>query len=150
MFNLTPAERKVFESPSSKDLDRKKFQRAHHFTYVKGPYSKKNTMYQIVPLDSNNFTQFIDFMRSLNFNNLYNMPPITASNLIAKQMWVCINCWEVILGHDSKAEHVGGKHLLTNALADAEPANKENFVKLCRIYGKINPEETHVVLFYIP
>jgi len=65
-------------------------------------------------------------------------------------MWVCINCWEVILGEDSKIEHTNARHLLTNSLGDAEPANKENFVKLCRIYGKINPEETHVVLFYIP
>lgn len=23
-------------------------------------------------------------------------------------------------------------------------------MKLCRVYGKINPEETHVVLFYVP
>lgn len=25
-----------------------------------------------------------------------------------------------------------------------------NFLKLCRIYGRINPEETHVVLLYVP
>ncbi len=25
-----------------------------------------------------------------------------------------------------------------------------NFLRLCRIYGRINPEETHVVLLYVP
>ncbi len=69
---------------------------------------------------------------------------------MAKKMWVCINCWEVILGDDTKLEHVNARHLLTNALADSEPANQENYIKLCRVYGKINPEETHVVLFYVP
>ena len=65
-------------------------------------------------------------------------------------MWVCVNCWEVLLGHDTKMEHVNARHLLTSSIADSEPANTENFTKLCRIYGRINPEETHVVLFYVP
>jgi hypothetical protein len=47
-------------------------------------------------------------------------------------------------------EHVNARHLLTSSLADSEPASQDNFIKLCRIYGRINPEETHVVLFYVP
>jgi hypothetical protein len=35
-------------------------------------------------------------------------------------------------------------------MALSESATTENFLRLCRIYGKINPEETHVVLFYVP
>ena len=69
---------------------------------------------------------------------------------ITHHMWVCVNCWEVLLGHDTKMEHVNARHLLTSSIADSEPANTENFSKLCRIYGRINPEETHVVLFYVP
>ena len=69
---------------------------------------------------------------------------------MAKKMWVCINCWEVILGDETKMEHVNARHLLTNSLADSEPATQDSFVKLCRVYGKINPEESHCVLFYIP
>jgi hypothetical protein len=65
-------------------------------------------------------------------------------------MWICINCWEVILGDEVKCEHVAARHLITNSIANSEPANYENYIKLCRVYGKINPEETHVVLFYIP
>lgn len=45
-------------------------------------------------------------MRSLNFNNLYYHAPQTKQNIMAKKMWVCINCWEVILGDDTKTEHV--------------------------------------------
>jgi hypothetical protein len=78
------------------------------------------------------------------------MAPQTKMNIMAKKMWVCINCWEVILGDDTKQEHLNARHLLTNSLADCETANQESYIKLCRIYGKINPEETHLVLFYIP
>ena len=73
-----------------------------------------------------------------------------ADSSITHHMWVCVNCWEVLLGHDTKMEHVNARHLLTSSIADSEAANTENFTKLCRIYGRINPEETHVVLFYIP
>lgn len=71
-------------------------------------------------------------------------------NSIASSIWICINCWEVILGHETKMEHVSARHLLTSSLADSEPASQDNFIKLCRIYGRINPEETHVVLLYVP
>eukprot|EP00347_Sterkiella_histriomuscorum_P010497 403376055 len=111
---------------------------------------RKALVYPIVPLDSAQFRKFIEFMRSLNFNNLYFQAPQTKQNIMAKKIWICINCWEVILGDDTKLEHVQARHLLTNSLADSEPANQENFIKLCRVYGKINPEESHVVLFYIP
>ena len=47
-------------------------------------------------------------------------------------------------------EHINARHLLTSSIAMSEPMTNENFVKLCRIYGRINPEESHVVLFYIP
>ena len=107
-------------------------------------------IYPIVPLDSGHFRKFLEFMRSLNFNNIYHVAPQTKQNVMAKKMWVCINCWEVILGDDTKLEHVNARHLLTNSLADSEPASQENYIKLCRVYGKINPEESHVVLFYIP
>ena len=120
------------------------------YTYNKGPYMRKAIIYPIVPLDSGQFRKFIEFMRSLNFNNIYNVAPQTKQNVMAKKMWVCINCWEVVLGDDTKMEHVNARHLLTNSLADSEPANQENYIKLCRVYGKINPEETHVVLFYVP
>lgn len=112
-------------------------------------------------------------MRSLNFNSLYmdpaknpaKKPKMHMGNKQANEpepqvrhpdtsithhMWVCVNCWEVLLGHDTKMEHVNARHLLTSSIADSEPANTENFSKLCRIYGRINPEETHVVLFYVP
>ena len=41
-------------------------------------------------------------------------------------------------------------HQLTESMSVSESATSENFLRLCRIYGKINPEETHVVLFYVP
>ena len=120
------------------------------YKYVKGPYMRRNVLYPIVPIDSAQFRKFIEFMRSINFNNLYHLAPQSKTNMMAKKMWVCINCWEVILGDETKIEHVNARHLLTNSLADSEPANQENYIKLCRVYGKINPEETHIVLFYIP
>ena len=64
--------------------------------------------------------------------------------------WICINCWEVVHGYTTKLEHVHSRHLLTSSFADSDPATPESFIKLCRIYGRINPEETHVVLFYVP
>ena len=60
------------------------------------------------------------------------------------------NLFTTTIGHDTKMEHVNARHLLTSSIHDSEPANTENFTKLCRIYGRINPEETHVVLFYVP
>ena len=45
---------------------------------------------------------------------------------------------------------MNARHLLTSSLADSEPATMRNFLRLCRIYGRINPEETHVVLLYVP
>ncbi len=65
-------------------------------------------------------------------------------------IWICINCWEVIHGHETKMEHINARHLLTSSFADADNATPESFIKLSRIYGRINPEETHVVLFYVP
>ena len=76
------------------------------FNYIKGPYMRKPLIYPIVPLDSAQFRKFIEFMRSLNFNNLYYQAPQTKQNIMAKKMWVCINCWEVILGDETKNEHV--------------------------------------------
>ena len=69
---------------------------------------------------------------------------------VASCVWICVNCWELVLGHESKMEHVNARHLLTSSLADSEPATQDNFIKLCRIYGRINPEETHIVLLYVP
>ena len=69
---------------------------------------------------------------------------------LSSRIWVCINCWEVILGEDTKAEHVNARHFLTNSMAETPPYTTLTFIKMCRIYGKINPEETHCVLFYIP
>ena len=69
---------------------------------------------------------------------------------VAASVWICVNCWEVVLGLESKTEHVNARHLLTSSLADSEPATMRNFLRLCRIYGRINPEETHVVLLYVP
>ena len=43
-------------------------------------------------------------------------------------MWICVNCWEVLLGHDSKMEHVGARHLLTKGL----DLGREAFVRLAR------------------
>ena len=63
---------------------------------------RKNLLYPIVPIDSAQFRKFIDFMRQLNFNNLYQMTPQTKMNIMAKKMWVCINCWEVVLGDGTK------------------------------------------------
>lgn len=65
-------------------------------------------------------------------------------------MWICINCWEIILGDDVRKEHLDARHLITNSLANSEPASYDSYMKLCRVYGKVNPEESHVVLFYIP
>ena len=45
---------------------------------------------------------------------------------------------------------MSARHLLTSNFEESESASPESFLKLCRLYGKINPEETHVVLFYIP
>ena len=88
-------------------------------------------------------------MRSLAWNVLYtsDCPPTDA---LANQLWVCINCWELLMGHDTKMEHVNARHLLTASLAASEGTSWDSFIKLCRVYGRINPEETHVVLFYIP
>lgn len=69
---------------------------------------------------------------------------------MAHSIWICVNCWEVVLGNESKSQHVNARHLLTSSLAESEPATQRNFLKLCRIYGRINPEETHVVLLYVP
>ena len=65
-------------------------------------------------------------------------------------MWICVNCWEVLLSHETKMEHLNARHLLTSSLNDSASCNNTNFLKLCRIYGKVNPEETHVVLLYVP
>ena len=54
------------------------------------------------------------------------------------------------MGHDTKSEHLNARHLLTSSLAEAEVFTSEQFLKLCRIYGKVTPEESHVVLFYVP
>ena len=93
-------------------------------------------------------------MRSLNFGNIYRTHKGYSSGVNKKEvsahMWVCINCWEVLLGHETKMEHINARHLLTSSLAESEPIATGSYNKLCRIYGKINPEETHVVLFYIP
>ena len=69
---------------------------------------------------------------------------------VGKYTWICINCWEVVHGNESKLEHVYARHLLTSSFADSEPPTAESYIKLSRIYGRINPEETHVVLFYVP
>ena len=54
------------------------------------------------------------------------------------------------MGDESKEEHLKARHLLTSSLCDSEPATKDSYIKLCRVYGRINPEETHVVLLYVP
>ena len=56
----------------------------------------------------------------------------------------------MIMGHDTKMEHVSARHLLTSSLAASEATTDDAYIKLCRVYGKVNPEETHVILFYIP
>ena len=98
----------------------------------------RHQLYMICPIGSQQFNRFIDFMRSL------------SSNEMAESMWVCVNCWELLLGPDCKMEHVNARHLLTSNLADSDKATLDNYSKLCRVYGKINPEETHVVLLYVP
>jgi len=113
----------------------------------------------VVPVGSFQFNKFIDFMRSFNFGSLYKFTKeqaaiqgqgLTPYNNIAEYMWICVNCWEVLLGHDAKREHVNARHLLTASLAEMEPQNTDSYVKFCRNYGKVNPEETHVVLYYVP
>lgn len=117
------------------------------------PYNR-STLYQVVPLGSIQCNRFIDYMRSINFDQLYQRSVLKRQEAekrsVASSVWICINCWEVILGHESKMEHINARHLLTSSFAESEPASQDNFIKLCRIYGRINPEETHVVLFYVP
>ena len=50
-------------------------QQKKEYVNIRGPYLRKSVIYPIVPLDSAHFRKFIEFMRSLNFNNLYNVAP---------------------------------------------------------------------------
>ena len=89
-----------------------------------------------MPIGSSQFSKFIDYMRSISLHRLYKQQEkklYEQHNIILQEsckdvdipsrVWICVNCWEVLLGQESKLEHVNARHLLTSSMADSEPAS---------------------------
>ena len=96
----------------------------------------RSCLYPIVPIGSSQFSKFIDYMRSISLHRLYKQQEkklYEQHNIILQEsckdvdipsrVWICVNCWEVLLGQESKLEHVNARHLLTSSMADSEPAS---------------------------
>ena len=71
----------------------------------------RSCLYPIVPIGSSQFSKFIDYMRSISLHRLYKQQEkklYEQHNIILQEsckdvdipsrVWICVNCWEVLLG----------------------------------------------------
>jgi len=96
LFNLVPHDYKAGQKGFAKN-PRKVFHRS--------------CLYPIVPIGSSQFSKFIDYMRSISLHRLYKQQEkklYEQHNIILQEsckdvdipsrVWICVNCWEVLLG----------------------------------------------------